>query len=86
MVEFPVWDYPGYVATDASHNRLDIKEGENHRLQVLIPVGYKGKVLVCWKEPVLWRCAEILSLAAILALIFRYKKDISFNRRACKNL
>ena len=86
MVEFPVWDYPGYVATDASHNRLDIKEGENHRLQVLIPVGYKGKVLVCWKEPVLWRCAEILSLAAILALIFRYKKDISFNRRTCKKL
>ncbi|WP_130836675.1 hypothetical protein [Lachnoclostridium sp. Marseille-P6806] len=74
-VEFPLFAYPGYRAEEAGTGlRLETGEGDNHRVAVRIPAGFQGRIRVFFQEPVLWRAAELLTLAAWIGGIVYLKR------------
>ena len=81
QVKVSFLDYKGFVATDkTTGEKLDTTCDEQHILTVLLPAGYQGTVQVCFRQPWYWRVAEIVSLAALIALFvygwkgYRYEK------------
>lgn len=65
----PVALKPGaYVAEDTAGNRLPLSTSENSLLVLTVPGGYSGAVSVSYREPVLWRIAELISLATVVGL------------------
>ncbi len=68
-VDVPLNYYPGYQAADGSGNLLDIMRSTGNRLRVLLRDG-RGTVTVSFREPVSWRVSEILSLLALVWIIF----------------
>ena len=67
-VEFPVFNYKGYVVTDHDGNVFEITDGTNNTVKVNIPSNFKGKLTAEFKEPVIWRISEIISLTAFISL------------------
>lgn len=68
----PYLAYKGYVAIDRKdHKQLQTAVGENAVLKVMLPVGYEGEIAVYFREPVIWRIAEIVSLLTLLLLLWR---------------
>lgn len=77
-VEVPLLYYPGYVAkaTDANEIKNDLQQsiGTNGVIQISVPEGFAGNIGVWYKEPVLWRVAELVSLLATVYLLWLYKR------------
>lgn len=67
-VVLPINDYGNYVAEDTAGNRLPLSTSENSLLVLTVPGGYSGAVSVSYREPVLWRIAELISLATVVGL------------------
>lgn len=67
-VVLPINDYGNYVATDTEGNRLPLTMSENSLLVLTVPGGYSGAVSVSYREPMLWRVAELISLVTTVAL------------------
>lgn len=66
----PYLAYKGYVAVDrASGTELTTKQGDHAILAVMLPPGYQGEIEVYFREPLLWRLAEAVSLFTLLVLI-----------------
>jgi len=59
-VEYPIFNYPYYRATDSEGNELTIETGDNCRIRVLIPDNFQSEIHIEFKEPALWRVAEII--------------------------
>ena len=78
FVELPLYYYPGYVAKDADGDYLSVERGNNGKIKVLFDGDYNGIINVRYKEPVLWRFFEIVSLISFILLIL-YKR---FNKGA----
>ena len=78
FVELPLYYYPGYVAKDADGDYLSVERGNNGKIKVLFDGDYNGIINVRYKEPVLWRFFEIVSLISFILLIL-YKR---FNKSA----
>lgn len=72
-VTLPVFNYKGYCAVDENGRTIEITDGENAQIKLLIPSGYKGKVTVDFKPPVLWRISELVSLISVLYFCFGKK-------------
>ncbi len=68
-VEVPLLYYEWYQAKTQQNDRLDTTPGENNVLRVWIPAGYCGGVRIFFKEPLLWRGAEALSLLTVLIMV-----------------
>ena len=68
-IELPLFNYIGYEAEDESGEVLSVVDGDNHRVRVLIPSGYDGRLHIQYREPALWRIAECLSVFSLLGLI-----------------
>ncbi len=83
-LEIPRFNYPNYVATDDSGNKLAISTGTNNRIQILVPEGYSGNIQVKYLVPWYWRGAEIISILALVTLIFFCKKQVSYGKNAIK--
>ena len=82
----PYLAYKGYVAIDRKdHKQLQTAVGENAVLKVMLPVGYEGEITVHFREPVIWRTAEIVSLLTLLLLLWR-KDTIYLRRKALREL
>ncbi len=65
-VELPVLYYRGYTAKDLNTGQsLQVEAGGNSAVRVLLPAGYSGEFQLSFQEPVYWRAAEVISLAAI---------------------
>ena len=74
LIIFPLWNYPGYTAKDYNGNFLKITTDVNHELSVIVPSGYKGRLILAFKEPWFWRLAEavsVISAVYITASMFR---------------
>lgn len=67
-VVLPINDYGNYVAVDTAGNRLPLSTSDNSLLVLTVPGGYSGSVSVSYQEPVLWRIAELVSLATAMGL------------------
>lgn len=67
-LEVPLLFYRYYRA-DAGTEKLEVGRAESGRLSVAIPASYKGYIRVYFKEPRLWRAAELISLLAFIGLI-----------------
>ena len=72
---FPVVYYKGYVTVSSSGQKPDTVQSSDGRVQVLIPQGFSGELKMGFREPSLWRFAELLSLISIETVI------LIFNRR-----
>lgn len=69
-VLIPVFAYPGYQAEDLdTKNSIAFTSGDNARIRLEIPGGYSGTIRIYYKEPVLWRIFEIISLLSAVAFI-----------------
>ncbi|MCQ2080890.1 MAG: hypothetical protein MJZ11_04480 [Lachnospiraceae bacterium] len=75
-VDVPIFNYPTYSAEDKNGESLKIEDGENHSVRVRIPNGYEGNISVNYKEPVLWRICEIISLAGLIFFVIKQRKEI----------
>ncbi len=69
----PLFSYKGFVVKDrASGTKLStFADEESKRLGVVVPAGYEGTLRIRFREPWLWRVAEVGTLAAILFLIWQ---------------
>ncbi|MBP3736485.1 MAG: hypothetical protein J6I56_05655, partial [Lachnospiraceae bacterium] len=68
---FPLWAYRYMTAVDESGASLSVREADDHRLAVLLPAGFDGTVTASFREPLHWRAAQILSLAALIWVALR---------------
>ncbi len=69
-VEMPLILYKGYRAYTDQGEELQIAPGAFHRVSVSIPAGYMGNIRVGFYEPWYWRICEIISLIALLCIVF----------------
>ena len=71
-VEVPLLYYPGYVAkaTDTSGIKTDLRQsvGTNGVILITVPKGFIGNIGIWYKEPLLWRLAELVSLVCFFGL------------------
>lgn len=88
-VLFPILYYGGYRARDIiSHEELKTVIGDNGRVVVMIPPDYSGTFHVGFREPLLWRIAEVISvvtLMVILVLIYKPKMAFGIVKRYRRN-
>lgn len=72
-VEAPLWGYRHYVAK-AGEDNLNVYTAENKKLAIDIPAFYNGQVKIYFREPFLWRLAEIISLSGFAYVIYVFVK------------
>jgi len=67
----PLLCYKGYHAySNSNKEELLVTAGDNNRLLVIVPAGFEGQLLVKYKASILWRLADWMSLACIIAFAF----------------
>jgi hypothetical protein len=75
IVELPLIYYKGYkaIGVDNAGNKvnLEITEGNNHVISLVIEKGSEYDITVSFGEPWYWRLAELVSLIAAIALIVK---------------
>lgn len=69
-IDFPMLYYKGYRATDENGVLLPIGSGDMARIRVTIPDSYSGSVHIFFREPLLWRLAEVISLMTVLYVCY----------------
>lgn len=67
-IEPPVLAYKGYRAY-SDNGRMELSSGDNYRIRVMIPAGFNGIVHIQYKEPLLWRLCEIVSLLTAIVIV-----------------
>ncbi len=68
QVLVPVFNYKYIYAKDLSGKAYTLSSTDNNQYSLVVESNYQGKIEVQFKEPILWRVAEIISIASILAL------------------
>lgn len=70
-VELPMTYYKYYCAEDAStRGEILLGAGENGRIRLSLAGNYEGTVQVRFREPLLWRISECISLVGIIGIIW----------------
>lgn len=83
FVELPLFYYKDYKAISADGTEMNIIDGENNVVRIIVPALFDGNIEVHFVEPFLWRISEILSLVTILVVLF----SISLSKvRQCKKI
>ena len=67
-IALPLLAYRHYTAQAADGTVLPLSANDAKCLCVTVPAGYNGTVTVRFAEPLLWRLAELVTLATVLAL------------------
>ncbi|MDE7206053.1 MAG: hypothetical protein K2N90_02650 [Lachnospiraceae bacterium] len=83
-VELPILNYKNYVAYGEKGIRLNIADGENNVIRVMLPSGYSGGVVVTYEIPLSYKVADIFSfitVAAIAAIMILLKKKQSIQNK-----
>lgn len=78
-IDVPLLYFPGYQGKDEKGNSLAVERGDENLVRVNL-LNSSGQIHVFFKEPVLWRVTEFLSLAgAVLAVweIWRVRRGQS---------
>lgn len=69
LITVPLLYYRGYRAQDMqTKQEFAITKDDNNSLQVVIPAGFNGKIMVRFHEFWYWRVAELISLCALVFL------------------
>lgn len=69
-LEVPLVNYKGYVAKDVDKNvPLTIENGNNNCIRVEIPADFMGNIEICFRHPIYWRIAEIITTVSIILLV-----------------
>lgn len=79
QVTFPVFNYKGYEVVDRDGNRLEVMNGDNNRVKVLVPPEYEGTMELHFVTPIIWIVADIVQYivwiaVTVLLIIYRSKK------------
>ena len=76
-IDYPIQNYKGYYAI-GNGGKMNTVMGDNNKIRVLIPAGYRGSVVVDFAEPWYWRMAECVSFIFCIAFCVwgtvKYKK------------
>lgn len=74
-VELPMTYYKYYCAEDINTGgEILVGSGENGRIRLSLAGNYNGTVQVRFKEPILWRISECISLIGVIGIIFYFLK------------
>lgn len=65
-VDLPLVSYPIYKASDDSGVELRLEKGDNNVVQLIVPADFNGTAHIRYKEPILWRIAELISLVSAI--------------------
>ena len=68
-VVLPVFDYGNYYAVDTQGTEWPLTMSEDSLLQLTVPGGYSGAISVQYREPLVWRVSELVSLLACVGLV-----------------
>lgn len=68
-VDLPLQHYKGYAARTDTGEKIQIRDGENLDVRVLLPEGFAGDIKVGFRSPWYWRLAEWVSLFSAAALL-----------------
>lgn len=79
-IDFPALNYPGYVARDENGQKLEIMNGENYAVRVLLPRGYQGQISVKYQGLLLWHILDVFSVAAFFFFLWK-EKYLRFQKR-----
>ena len=72
--DYPLLSYKVYRAVSDA-GTMEVTESEDKHVRVVIPPGFDGRITVEYREPVLWRAAELVSLGSLAALAcYRIRK------------
>lgn len=80
-IQLPVFHYKYYRVEDVEDlgRELEIHDGGNRRVGILLPPDYTGIIHVFWREPFLWRVAELISIISagmcLGYLLYSKKRD-----------
>ena len=77
-VEFPLFNYRhyrAYLMTYDGKTSLDILNGNNNRISLILPPTDDGAVNVRFVTPWYWHCSYIVSLAGTVLIIYKYIKN-----------
>ncbi len=69
----PLTAYKGYRA-QANGQALSVSRAANGQVQLSIPAGFSGSIVVKFAEPLYWRVSEFISLIFVLALLLLPRK------------
>lgn len=72
-LEVPLLYFPGYRAQDGEGKPLEVERGEGNLIRVKLTEA-SGRIRVFFKEPVLWRIMEGISLAAAAAVVWEQRR------------
>lgn len=81
-IEVPTFYYPGYTAVDDSGKHYKVlRSSNNNRIRINLAEGFEGTIRISYQEPLYWRICEIISLIALIGLIFHRKAEEYFVHR-----
>jgi len=69
FIDFPLNYYRYYQCRDDSGQALPVSSGNNGMVRVTFPPDFEGNIHITFREPVHWRAAECISLAAGLGIL-----------------
>lgn len=79
-LELPMLLYKGYRAQDMDTGEVfEVQAGTNQEVRVILPAGYSGTLHVWYAGMWYWRVAEMVSLAAAIAVALLYVKKKGLN-------
>lgn len=82
QVTFPVFNYKGYEVVDEEGNQYEVRNGDNNRVEVVVPAGYEGILKLQFTVPKVWIAADIMqylvwiAVTVVLVRTRLRKKDI----------
>ena len=69
FVDLPIYDYGNYHAYDESGKEWETHTSEQSLIRITIPANYSGTLSIAYKEPLLWRLMELISLSTFLGIV-----------------
>ena len=70
-LRLPILDYGIYTAADTGTGRIfELSQGEEKDLLLSLPEAYSGRICIYYKEPLLYRLCELISVLTLCMLIF----------------
>ena len=79
-IEPPILAYKGYHAYSAG-KELKVTTGDNFRIRVEVPTESEGVISIKFKEPILWRLAEVITaLSWIAVIVYVFKRLLRGNK------
>ena len=74
-VTLPVFNYKGYHAYGSGGEEFVVDDGENCQIRITVPPNYRGNITVDFKEPLIWRISEVISLLTAALIIISRRQN-----------